>query len=153
MAKKTNINPTSPKKFSDLSQLKKSIPITFNNETICRVEELTANELVEFNRFIFTNVSETIEMNEANSVIKLSDKGVAYLLRKMVKDIEIENLSDEEILESFNSMGNEVSSQFTKAIEILAIKHIEQMLTDVTANITKQAELITKLKTPIQEVE
>lgn len=115
---------SSKKSFKDLVNVKKKIDIKDNEGNVLfSLEGLNSKQFEEFKEITKFKKSE-----ENKDVAIISDEYIVWLLRKMVKgDIDIESLTDEEVVETISNLDLEMKNQIESALEELIVKnlHIE----------------------------
>ena len=121
-------------KFSDLKNLKKKIPIIFEGEKLFEMHELNTDKLSEF----ILLVKDSIEKTDENSpVLGLKTDLILFLLKNMIKGINIESYSDEEIVEIIKESSSDIQNQIGVAIKELVTSKIEDLFKNINTIIQK----------------
>lgn len=128
MAKKQSKSNT----WQSLSNLKKSIPIQFNNETIFTIEELSAQQFEQFMQSIKPEQQNSVD--DINQILN-QDENLAQVLKLMVKGISFEDMTDTEILNTLNSFSTSITYQINDALEELLVNNMVKHLHNISNTI------------------
>lgn len=133
------------KTWKDIANLKKVKEIKLDNKVIFTIEELSAGDLDAFIQEIYN----TNELDQEGQEVELSNERIGALLRKMVKGIDFEDLSNEEIVEILNTFGEDVVQQINSAVSEFVIQKIYKRL----ENLGSLVEDMKKLDKSVEKVE
>ena len=129
MAKK---QPKPKNTWQSLSNLKKSIPISFNNETIFTIEELSTQQFEQFMQSIKPEEQKTLE--DVNKILN-QDEYLGQVLRLMVKGISFEDMTDAELIASLNDFPTSITYQINDALEKLLVSNMVKHLHNISNTI------------------
>lgn len=149
MAKKT----LKKKSFADLVKLKQSYPVYQNYEEkkdlLFTLEELSHPDF----EIVYQKAWEHVGKGDVEDVI--NKEMLPFILRKMLKsdEYEINGLSDNEITETVNGLGEEIALQISEAIQKLLVDKIFMRIGNHLKQIKDMANQMNKLDQLTKEVE
>lgn len=128
---------TSPaiKSWGDITKLKKSIDIKFEDEVIFTMVEISEKKIFEFLELLQSkqdenkdeinkdNIKQSIEENNVIDSVEF----IAFALKNTIQGIDFGEMSDEEIVEKMNDMSMDITMQINDALEELIVKKITFM--------------------------
>ena len=108
------------KTWKGLTSLRESKDIVLDGEVIFIIEELSANEIDNFIQTLYS--SDDLESDQPE--VELPKSKIGYLLRKMVKQIDFENLTDEEIVDTLEQFSENITNQINDIMNEFITKKV-----------------------------
>ena len=141
--KETNLT-QSKKKWSDIKNFKKSIDIKYNDELLFTMVELKEKDLLELIKMFSDNEGKELLLTGANSM-----EFVVTMIKKMVKGVDFDGMSDEDIYNEIMEFGEEVTEQINNAFKVLITDRFDRYVQNMLKNLdelNKIQEKITNIK-------
>lgn len=112
------------KTWKEIAGLKKVKEIKLDNKILFTMQELSTGDLDEFIQEIYR----TDESDQEGKEFELTNDRIGALLRKMVKGVNFEDLTNEEIVETLNTFGDEIVQQINKTVSEFVTKRVYKRL-------------------------
>jgi|GEM_PF-5084110 len=129
---KKNQNIESVQKWSEISKLKSSIDIVFEDKILFSIRGLNDSE---FSKFINQVKPEKQNKIEDINVLLNNEGNMATILKMMVVGVDFEDMDDKEIVECMNGFPVEITMQVNKALNTLLIDNMIKYLKNMGENI------------------
>jgi len=145
--------------WQSIAKNKKSIPITFNNETLFTIEELSVEQFETFMQKIELEKTDKPNKSGKNKKDSISDinqilneeENLADILKLMVKGVSFEGQTNSEILITMNSFSTSISGQVNDALQELLISNMIKHMNNIS-NAIDTFETTNKIEQKIQKL-
>ena len=127
--KETNLT-QNKKKWSDIKNFKKSIDIKYNDELLFTMVELKEKDLLELIKMFSDNEGKELLLTGANSM-----EFVVTMIKKMVKGVDFDGMSDEDIYNEIMEFGEEVTEQINNAFKVLITDRFDRYVQNMLKNL------------------
>jgi len=127
--KETNLT-QNKRKWSDIKNFKKSIDIKYNDELLFTMVELKEKDLLELIKMFSDNEGKELLLTGVNDM-----KFVVTMIKKMVKGVDFNEMSDEDIYNEIMEFGEEVTEQINNAFKVLITDRFDRYVQNMLKNL------------------